>query len=182
MAIKEQFVIPKKYNMFSVVLMAVGILSIIILFLSSGIKSDVHEQARFWASLLQNSVYFLMITNMAMFFIAATTLAWGGWQLSFRRVTEAISACVPVLSIITFIILMAILFGGNHVLYSWADNNVVAHDEALKHKSGFLNKGFFIVFTLITLAGWWGLGWKIRQLTRKTDDHQLNLEEGRRFT
>ncbi|HEU0064261.1 MAG TPA: quinol:cytochrome C oxidoreductase, partial [Flavisolibacter sp.] len=97
------------------------------------------------------------------------------------RVTEAISACVPVLSIITFIILMAILFGGNHVLYHWADNNVVANDEALKHKSGFLNKGFFIVFTLITLAGWWGLGWKIRQLTRKTDDHPLTVAEGRRF-
>jgi hypothetical protein len=181
MAIKEQFIIPRRYSTFSLALMAIGVLSIIILLITHGLSGDVHKQARFWASLLLNSVYFLMITNAVMFFICATTLAWGGWQLSFRRVTEAISACVPVLSVITFIILLAILFGGNHVLYHWADPNLAQSDEAIKHKAGFLNKGFFIVFTIITLAGWWGLGWKMRQLTRQTDDHPLTVEEGKRF-
>ena len=63
MAIKEQFVIAKKYNTFSLALMAVGVLSIIILFITNGLQSDVHEQARFWASLLQKSVYFLLVVN-----------------------------------------------------------------------------------------------------------------------
>ena len=181
MAIKEQFIIPRRYSTFSFALMAVGVLSIIILLITNGLSGDVHKQARFWASLLLNSVYFLMITNAVMFFICATTLAWGGWQLSFRRVTEAISACVPVLSVITFIILLAILFGGNHVLYHWADPNIAQSDEAIKHKAGFLNKGFFIVFSIITLAGWWGLGWKIRQMSRKTDDQPMTVDEGKRF-
>src|SRR5688572_32989906 len=107
MAFREQFVIPKRYNLWSLGLMGVGVLSIILLYITHG--GDEHERARFWASLLQNSVYFLLVVNAAMFFICATTLAWGGWQISFRRVTEAISACVPVLGIISGVILFAIV-------------------------------------------------------------------------
>src|SRR6476646_5739882 len=120
MTIREQYVIPKKYNMLSMALMAVGLLSIIILFITHGSKSGAENEvvrARFWAALLQNSVYFLLITNAAMFFICATTLMWGGWQLSFRRVTEAISACVPVIGVIAVVILLSIVFCVNHTIY-----------------------------------------------------------------
>lgn len=184
MTIKEQYEIPKKYNTFSLALMAVGVLSIIILFITHGSKPGVENEAvraRFWASLLQNSVYFLLVVNAAMFFMCATTLAWGGWQISFRRVTEAISACVPVVSIITFIILMAVVFGGNHVIYHWTSDAAVQHDKILLDKSGFLNKTFFTVWTIITLVGWSLLGWKMRQLSRSIDDHKLSVEEGKRY-
>ncbi|MFL5788460.1 MAG: quinol:cytochrome C oxidoreductase [Flavisolibacter sp.] len=181
MAIKEQFIIPRRYNTFSLALMAIGVLCIIILFITNGASSDVHKQARFWATLLQNSVYFLMTVNAAMFFICATTLAWGGFQLSFRRVSEAIATCIPVIGIICFVILMAILFGGNHVLYRWADPNVVATDKFIQHKSGFLSKGFFITVTIITIVGWSWLGWKMRQLSMATDDHKLSLPEAKKF-
>ena len=53
---------------------------IITLFVHVWHKGDEPEQARFWGSLLQNSVYFLLVTNAVMFFICATTLAWGGWH------------------------------------------------------------------------------------------------------
>jgi hypothetical protein len=81
MATKESFGIPKRYNTISLALMGVGILSIIVLFITHGATSGnseaaVHERARFWASMLQNSVYFLLVVNAAMFFICATTLAW----------------------------------------------------------------------------------------------------------
>jgi hypothetical protein len=143
MAIKEQFIIPKRYNTLSLGLMAVGILSILILLFTHGLSNDGHEQARFWASLLQNSVYFLLVVNASIFFIAATTLAWGGWQMTFRRVPEAIAACVPVIGVITFLILMIIVFGGNHDIYHWTDAEHVKHDEVLLGKSGFLNKTFY---------------------------------------
>src|SRR6476660_2623575 len=147
MATREQYEIPKRYNNIALGLMAVGIIAIIILLISDGLNNDPVRRARFWASLLQNSVYFLLVTNAAMFFICATTLAWAGFQMAFRRVTEAISACVPVLGVISFIIMMVLVFGPNHVIYEWADNNIVAHDETLQHKSGFLSKGFFAVWT-----------------------------------
>jgi len=41
---------------------------------------------RFWAVLLQNSVYWLLVVNASMFFICVTTMAMGGWQIALRRV------------------------------------------------------------------------------------------------
>ncbi|MBS1654183.1 MAG: quinol:cytochrome C oxidoreductase [Bacteroidetes bacterium] len=181
MTLREQFVIPKKYSTWSYALMGVGVLSIILLYVTHGAKSDEHEQARFWGSLLQNSVYFLLVVNAAMFFIAATTLAWGGWQISFRRVSEAISTAVPVLGVISGAILLAIAFGGNHVIYQWSDARVVAHDHALSYKSGFLNKSFFATWTILTIVLWSLLGAKMRQLSRSIDDKKLDIGEAKKY-
>jgi len=196
--IKDQFSIPKRYNTWAIVLMAVGLLSVIILFFTTrggAVSSEelkrlgfdnaeeykTHQDARFWASLLQNSVYFLLITNAAMFFLSALTLAWSGWQLSFKRVTEAISTCVPVIGLISFVILMVLIFGPNHTIYHWADKNVVDTDAAIKFKSGFLNKGFFTTMTIITIGGWWLLGKKMRLLSRSLDNRKPTVEEGKRY-
>jgi hypothetical protein len=182
MTLKEQFVIPKRYNTWSMGLMAAGVLCIIILFITSGAKSDQHEQARFWASLLQNSLYFLLTTNAVMFFICATTLSWGGWQISFRRVSEAISVATPVIGVISVVIMLALVFGNNHVIYQWADPEKVKSSHELQTKSPFLNRGFFTVWTLITVSLWYLIGSKIRKLSRSIDDKSLTVEEGKKFT
>jgi hypothetical protein len=182
MTIREQFIIPKRYNNISIALMAIGVLAIIVLYITHGSKTDPHEQARFWGSLLQNSVYFLLLTNAAMFFICATTLAWGGWQMSFRRVSEAISACVPVIGTICGIILLAILFGNNHKLYEWTDPVKAKTDAALQWKSGFLNKTFFTGWTIFTITAWSLIGWKMRKLSRSLDNNPLaSIEEGKKY-
>jgi hypothetical protein len=181
MTLREKFEIPKRYNNLSIGLMVLGVLSVILLYITHGSKSDPHEQARFWASLLQNSVYFLLITNATMFFICATTLAWGGWQMGFRRVTEAISTAVPVIGVISGIILLAICFGGNHEIYHWTNSELVKNDSVLLYKSGFLSKGFFAVWTIITLVLWSVLGWKMRQLSYSTDDKPMDVEEGKKY-
>ena len=185
-AIKDQYVIPKRFNTLAMALMAIGIISIIVLFVTHGLQKgdtpfDIRQRTRFWGALLQNSVYFLLVVNAAMFFICALTLAWGGWQMSFRRVSEAISACVPVIGIITFLILMAVVFGGDHALYQWADDARVPHDAALMHKKGFLNKNFFTIWTIITIVGWSLLGKKIRSLSRSIDATPISIEEGKRY-
>jgi len=182
MVIREQFIVTSRYKNISIALMAIGVLAIILLYITHGSKNDPVEQARFWGSLLQNSVYFLLIVNAAMFFICATTLAWGGWQMSFRRVTEAISSAVPVISIICGLILLLICFGNNHQLYHWTDAKVVQMDDALQWKSGFLNKGFFIGWTIFTLAAWSFLGWKMRRFSRSLDEKPLgSIEEGKKY-
>ena len=182
MTLKEQFVIPKRFNAWSLGLMAVGIVSIITLFIMYGAKADEREQARFWGSLLQNSVYFLLVTNAVMFFICATTLAWGGWQLSFRRVSEAISTAVPVIGIISIIIMFVLVFGNNHVIYQWADPEKVKESHALQTKSPFLSKGFFAVWTLLTISLWSLIGMRVRRLTRNIDNKPMTVEEGKNFT
>lgn len=171
----EKFIPAKRYNTVAYILMAVGLVSIVALYFATHAnaanEADAHaNHARFWASLLHNSVFFLMICNAAMFFMCATTLSWGGWQLSFTRVTEAVSACVPVLGVIAAVILLSICFGGNHNIYHWTDAEHVAHDPVLKHKSGFLSKGFFAIVTILTVVLWSFLGWRMRKLSRSTDD------------
>lgn len=42
------------------------------------------------------------------------------------------------------VIALGVYFGWHH-LYHWADDKVVATDEILKGKSGFLNKNFYTI-------------------------------------
>lgn len=182
MLIREKYTIPKRYNTIAIVLMVIGVLAVLGLYITHGAKSDVHKQARFWSSLLQNSVYFLLTVNAVMFFICATTLAWGGWQMSFRRVSEALSTSVPVIGTICGVILMVICFGGNHELYHWTDTEHAKHDAALQWKAGFLNKGFFAGWTVFTIVAWSLLGRKMRKLSRSLDDKPLkSVEEGKKY-
>jgi len=180
MSIRSTFTAPKNYNPVGVSLIAIGVLSIIGLWVTSGSSTDPQEQARFWASLLQNSVFFLLVVNASMFFVCITTLAWGGWQMSFRRVPEAISAVVPVVGVICAAILLAIVFGDNHSIYHWTDAEHVQHDAVLSHKKGFLNKTFFTVVTILTVLLWSALGWKMRQLSRSIDNEPLATMDERK--
>ncbi len=180
MSNRENFIVPKRYNMVAFILMAIGIIAIGLLYAKFGSSKDHHENARFWASLLQNSVYFLLVVNAAMFFICATTLAWGGWQLAFTRVSEAVSACVPVVGVIALAILLSIVLGGNDAIYHWVNSHHVAEDHVLLHKKGFLNKNFFIVATILTVVLWSVLGWKMRQRSRSLDNNPIPTVEGRK--
>ncbi len=181
MTIRENYIVPKRFNTIAFTLMVIGLLTIVGLYATHGSKEDPIAQARFWGSLLQNSVYFLLVVNAAMFFICATTLAWGGWQMSFRRVAEAVSACVPVVGTICGVILLLICFGGNHEIFHWTDAEHVKHDKILSFKAGFLNKGFFAAMTVATIVLWSLLGWKMRKLSRSIDDKPLNVEESKKY-
>ncbi|MFC4263042.1 quinol:cytochrome C oxidoreductase [Ferruginibacter yonginensis] len=130
---------------------------------------------RFWAVLLQNSVYWLLTVNASMFFICVTTLAMGGWQVALRRVPEAISSVVPILGLITFVILLAIVYGGRTDIYHWLDASLYDKssehfDKILNGKKGFLNPTFFIVWSALSIGLWSLLGAKLRSLSLKSDE------------
>ena len=90
--IKQQFEMPAGYRKWTYALLGIGALVLVLGFIFLGMSKDEHAQTRFWAVLLQNSLFFLLIVNASMFFVCITTLAMGGWQLAFRRVPEAISS------------------------------------------------------------------------------------------
>ncbi len=178
MALLEQFQVSNRFRTLSLALSGIGLLSVVIGFFVYG-RGDEHQQARLWAALLQNSVYFLLVVNAAMFFICATTLAMGGWQMSFRRVTEAISVAVIPVGIIALIILLALVFGHQHHLYHWLTPQ---GDKILEGKSGFLNPTFFTIWTLLSIGLWIVLGMKMRSLSQELDARPIaNLEEGKKY-
>jgi len=87
----NQYVTPAGYKKWSGGLMIVGLLTLIlgIVFLNpiAGAHGGNVNSTRFWAVLLQNSIFWLMLVNVAAFFIVINTLAMSGWQEAFRRVT-----------------------------------------------------------------------------------------------
>lgn len=181
MASKEFFEVPRRYKNWSFGLIGVGILSLVVGFLMYGSGDDIHQKTRFWATLLQNSLYFLLVVNASMFFICAHTLAYSGWHLSFSRVPAAISAAVPVIGFIALVILLAIIFGGHNMthIYNWTDAQAVENDPVLKGKKAFLNIPFFIIWTVLTIGLWSVLGYKMRRISLETDAAPLSVGQGK---
>ncbi|MBX2938529.1 MAG: quinol:cytochrome C oxidoreductase [Ferruginibacter sp.] len=184
----HQFELPGSYKKWTYGLLAVGLIAVIYGFIMYHPFADPHhahgdhkDSTRFWAVLLQNSVYFLLVVNAAMFFLCVTTMAMGGWQIAFRRVTEAISSAVPIMGLVTLVILMTIVWGGRSDIYHWLDKEHVAHDHILKGKAGFLNPVFYSVFSVVTVVLWWLLGKKMRSMSLEHDEGETNHEKNKKF-
>ena len=175
---KEQFQVTGRFKTWSLALIGIGVVSLLAGIFIYG-RGDEEHQARFWGALLQNSVYFLLIVNAAMFFICATTLAMAGFQMSFRRVSEAISVAVIPLGIIALIILLALVLGHQHHIYHWL---TPGNDKLLNGKHVFLNPTFFCIWTILTIGLWIGLGYKMRRLSRSLDNNPLpSIEAGKAY-
>ena len=179
-SIKEQFEIPAKMKTWSLALIALGALSLIAGFITKGSGSE-EEKAVFIGTIMYNTVFWTMICNAAMFFICATTLAMGGFQQSFRRVPEAISTLVPIFGGITLVVLLYVVFSGNHHIYHWLDTKSVENDEILKGKAGFLNVKFFTIWTILAIGLWSLLGWRMRKLNSEADEAAMDNEQGASF-
>src|SRR5665213_1505498 len=170
----NQYVTPPGYKKWSIGLMIVGLVAFIfgIIFLSplSGANGGNIDSTRFWAVMLQNSLFWLLLVNVATFFIAINTLAISGWQEAFRRVTEAVSSLVPILAGISMIVLLCLILGNRSDIYPWLDKNVMAHDHIMHGKKGFLNPSVFLIYSLITMFLWSYFGKRFRKISRLTDD------------
>ena len=178
---REQFEIPGKMKTWSLALIGVGLVSLVIGLVTKGFSGDEHEQAHFWGTLMYNTIFWTLVCNASMFFISITTLAMGGWQQSFRRIPEAISAMVPIFGAITFAVLMYVVLSDKHHIYHWLDKEAVAKDPILLGKSGFLNPTFFIIWTTLTIGLWTLLGWRMRQISREADEAPMDQQAGESF-
>ena len=183
----QSFELPGNYKKWTIGLIIVGLIALLYGFVMfhpfahAGHGENLNS-TRFWAVLLQNSVYWLLVVNAAMFFIGVTTLAMGGWQVALKRVPEAISSVVPVLGIITFVILMAIVWGGHDDIYHWVNKETVANDKIIKGKSGFLNPVFFTLFSALTIFLWSFLGKKMRSISLESDNNgSMDYETGKKW-
>ena len=191
----QQFELPGSYKKWTYGLIAAGIVALLYGVIAYHpfapvAPSEGHEgvnATRFWASLLQNSVFFLLVVNAAMFFICVTTMAMAGFVVAFRRVSEAITSVVPILGILTFLILMAIVFGGRTDIYPWLDPKLydvhaATYDKILAGKHGFLNPTFYAVWSFLAIFLWWLLGRKMRSLSLESDKNgPMDYETGKKW-
>jgi hypothetical protein len=147
--------------------MGLGIVCLILTYIG-----DDAYHTRFWTNFLHNSVFFTMISAMALFFIAACITAYAGWHTTFKRVWEAYS-----MFLIVGLVLLAIVGLGNymhwHHLYHWADEASVESDPILKGKASFLNKNWYMLGTVIFVGIWSYFAYKLRKLSLD-EDHSGN--------
>ncbi|MFW6224234.1 MAG: quinol:cytochrome C oxidoreductase, partial [Bacteroidota bacterium] len=139
------------------VFIAIGILSLVY-----GIVShDIHGH-RLWANVLLNNFYFLAIALAGVFFVVVHILGESGWHTSIQRIPEAMGTYLPFGSMLMLLILL-----GMHDLYHWTHTEEL--DAVLQDKTPYLNIPFFTIRTVVYLAGWTLLAYKLRQISLASD-------------
>lgn len=76
-------------------------------------------------------------------------LTGGGWGIPIRRILESASSTLVVMAVLFLPILL-----GMQTLFVWSDPEVLAHDQILQKKVGYLNVGFFQLRAAIYFAIW----------------------------
>lgn len=115
----------------------------------------------FWSGISVGSLALLMLQHMT----------GGGWGLVIRRVLEASTRTLPLVSILFVPIVL-----GAHWLYSWTNPEEMAKNEALTQKAKFLNLPFFTVRAVIYFVIWLALAFLLNRwslLQDQTADRQV---------
>ncbi|HRH56788.1 MAG TPA: hypothetical protein PLS10_03985 [Chitinophagales bacterium] len=111
-----------------------------------------------------NIFYFgFYIALAALFFLAATNIAWGGWQIQIQKIPLAMSTTIVIF--LGLLLVMFVFF--NHDIFHWTHEELYikgskTFDETLNTKHDFLNMQTFWIFFVI-IAGsciamaykWW---------------------------
>ena len=109
-----------------------------------GLLGDINS-TRIWANLLVNSIFFMGIGLLGLFFVATHTMAYGGWYVLVRRIPEAISTFIPYGVAAMFVVVLGTYLGAHH-LYHWTDTfiiqekvtvaELIEYEENLRHHEG----------------------------------------------
>ena len=149
----QNFHIPAKARTVSLALLVIGALTLI----AGGatlLTGDDSSATRFWATLLQDSIFFLLISVASIFIMAATSLAQAAWLVAFRRIPEAIGSIVWILGSIVLVILFILILTENTHIYPWLEDGHIPHNGRNGLKHFFLSKPFFLTWSAIVVFLW----------------------------
>lgn len=161
----EKFDFTEKHKKSLFILMGLGLVFILI-----G-AFTVSTLDRIWASLLTTGWYFLVLGLAGTVIIAIKYLANAGWYSSFKRVPEAMSAYVPIGSLLLVVPLIIYLFIDHHSIYHWTHTEDVLEDDILRGKMGYLNVPFFAARAVLFVAIWIYFTMALRKNSLLEDEH-----------
>jgi hypothetical protein len=95
-------------------------------------------------------------------------LSGGAWGMVVRRVWEASSRTLPLLTILFIPIVLGL---GN--LYPWMHTELMQGDEILRHKATYLNRNFFVLRAAVYFIGWNVIAWRMSALSRAQDEGDI---------
>jgi hypothetical protein len=127
------------------------------------------DRDHFFRSWLIAFLLFLGISLGSMALMMIQHLSGGTWGV-FRRVFEASSRTVPFM----FVLFVPVILGMTS-LYVWTHPEHVQADEILRHKSLYLNTGFFIGRAVLYFAIWSGLSIVLNRLSARQDTGEVSV-------
>lgn len=171
---KLNFTVPSKAKMFSMILMAVGLISIICMFLTDHVEGDEHyHNNRAWANVFASAFFFMAIGLAASFFLGLQYAAEAGWATTIKRVIESVTLYLPWgLSIMLLLFILG-QFQVHHI-YPWMDPEAAKHDEIIAGKMGYFG-GFWWVRTLLYMIGWVWFTLKLRKNSLEADKLDIDV-------
>jgi hypothetical protein len=123
---------------------------------------------RAWLALLSTGYFILCISLIGLLFASIQFIAGAKWSVVLRRIPENFAAPLVVAAAILGIVALGAALHLNHV-YEWADAKIVANDEILQQKKGYLNIPFFLVRLTVYFGVWYYMGHLIRRTSATQD-------------
>jgi hypothetical protein len=120
--------------------------------------------SQFFQSYLMAYMFCLGITLGCLALGMVHQLSGGAWGVVLRRPIGAAARIMPVLTLLFLPIL-----AGMQRLYAWTDADIVAADEAMRHRQLYLNVPFFIVRAAIYFVVWNGISYVLARWSREQD-------------
>ena len=127
--LNQEFKIPAKFKTTTMVMLGIGIITLIVGAITLLFSNEQMSQNRFWAVLLQNSIFFLLISLASVFILSAVSLAQGAWIVAFRRIPEAIGSVVWVFAVIVGVVLLTLVWTNNFHIYAWLKDGYNPHNS-----------------------------------------------------
>jgi hypothetical protein len=134
-----------------------------------------HEGNPIWlkrvlVSLWHSNLFFVGVSTIGTVFMAINYVAYSGWQVLVKRISEALSAWV----IPGGVLMIILFFIGQHDIFHWTHEGIMDpkspnFDAIIAGKSGFLNLPFYLIRMVVYLAIWAFFSYKLRQLSLAED-------------
>ena len=125
---------------------------------------------RIMVSLWHSNLFFLGVSTVGTVFMAINYVAYAGWSVMIKRISEALSAWI----IPGGVIMLLVFLLGRQDIFHWTHDGIMDpksphFDDILKHKEGFLNLPFYVIRMVSYLVIWGVFSWKLRQLSLAED-------------
>lgn len=130
-------------NMMVFGMMGVGIVTFVL--------GMIMNAQRTWNAFLINHSLFLGLSLAAMFYLVVHYLAFAGWNVAVRRVTESIASYLFV-GAGFHLVLLAGVAAGLVTIYPWTNHELMHSDHLLHGKTGYFALPFYIGRAVVFLG------------------------------
>lgn len=129
-----------------------------------GLTSGDEGRHQFFFSWLVAFAFFTTISLGGLFFSVLHHLVRASWSTTLRRLSENLAS-----NLFLMLVLFIPVVVGMHDLYHWSLTDVVAGDDIIQGKIGYLNTTAFLVRAVIYFSIWLGIAWFYRSNSIKQD-------------